>query len=654
MLVWMAAYIGLHAFCCLCLGCFACGFRGVLPYRPAVKFLLGAACAPFIIALAVYLLGIAWPGAPVLLRMAFPLLVCAPLALIRRGYLHLFGFLKAAGGLIKRGLARVSAFFAAESVTIRVKPLLDKALTALCAALIVLLAGVTALKLYGNLKAPFVDYDALHYMTQARLYAKDGDTLAFSAETPGTEYANAYELDAHGALWPVYLGHALLFSPGRQGGYLGDAAPRAAVQLCAAYFFFAFAALCLLLRRDIKTLLFALALFFCVWRFGSAAMIASRDYFRLTALLLLSAYALSVYKRAGEGAPFATAADGLILAALVFYTIQGHAINVVMCFVVLALLFVCLCIKRAAFTRLLLLGGGALAGALAGFSKNIAHLIRYGMLRMTTTVLSRGTPFGATPDEINASYARRADAANIFGHGLNALCIAAGFAGIVYFIVKLIAARREKRAIGGEERARFALAAMTLALLLPFTGALDIALPVSKDLLINYRYSLYIYPYFAIVGALALSLGLERAKRAGITAAAVACGALALYGVGTQWRAISEAEAAGYNQSYAGAAGWLAVNLPGGRAFSNYEPANYFFDPPGTVIFSPASIALLYNQTDAELEENIRALNLSAAALFDNGRDMSETSLGRYLASRPFVQLEGVRIYPLAPGAARE
>lgn len=628
MFVWSALYLLLHVVCSLSLGCFVSGLKKVFPYHSIIKFLAGAAGAPFFIALSVYFLGIVWPGAPVWIRIPFPMAVCIALALVCRNYRHLIDFFVSVSLVFVRSIKKFSFV--------------------LCAGVLLIMAVSLTTKLYVNTKTPVIHNDALHYLIQARMFAQDGDSLAFDSDDPQSPYGNAYIPDSHGALWPCYLGHAILFSPGQQAHYPGDVSARLAIQLTTPYFLFAFAALCLLVRRDIKTLVFSLALLFAVWRFGWLAYGFSRDFFRLAALLLLTAYALSVYNRARDGVPFVTMADWFVSAALVYYTIQGHAVNVVMAGIILIALTVFLCFKRIDLSKIILWASGALTGGGGGFVKNIWHLFKHGELRISSSIIRQGTPLEIKPGK--AETAGFADVAPIYGYGWNEICIILGLAGLVFLIFRLVTAIKNKRLIDDENYIHYGFTVLTLALLLPIFGAFDLGYALSEWFLMNFRYSLYIFPYLAILGSLFLILVLVRAKRAWMTVAVTAiCGTLAFYSISVKWPVLAPSGEMPFIYSYIKAGRWLAQNIPGERVFSNNERANYYFDSLGTVILSPASRALILDQTEPELEETLRFMDISAVALFEDGYDLSETSLCRYLNAKvPNIKLEGVRLYPLA------
>ena len=152
---------------------------------------------------------------------------------------------------------------------------------------------------------PVIANDALTYLAEARMFAASG-SLSALMHGLGDPASGAPPTHPHTGLFSVYLGHALLFSPGPQlpGAPLGDDMPvRLAFQFTVLCLTMAVVGMAMLLAAGRRHALVAGAfalMFFCAFQaFEYTSFASSRDPFRLIPWLGLLTLLISFVERRG-------------------------------------------------------------------------------------------------------------------------------------------------------------------------------------------------------------------------------------------------------------------------------------------------------------------------------------------------------------------
>lgn len=217
---------------------------------------------------------------------------------------------------------------------------------------------------------PVIANDALTYLAEARMFAATGNLSAL-VHGLGDPASGAPPTHPHTGLFSVYLGHALLFSPGPQapGEPLGDDMPvRLAFQFTVLCLALAVAGMTTLLaagrRHALAAGAFAL-MFFCAFQtFEYTSFASSRDPFRLIPWLgLLSLLIIFVQHRGLSPILYPA------VAATAGWLAGAHTINLYFLAVVAPVFVAATLLRRVSAWQVLLF---ALAG-LAGLALPLLH-----------------------------------------------------------------------------------------------------------------------------------------------------------------------------------------------------------------------------------------------------------------------------------------
>jgi len=305
-------------------------------------------------------------GAGLLAAAHMPLLLATlamAAAAIFPGYKGLIQWLPAAGVLaslllLLRGQTRPAGPAAAERPRDRLW--LITALAVLLGAVVVL---VRFLGILQNNLFPVIANDALTYLSEARMFAAQG-SLAALVHGLGDPASGAPPTHPHTGLFSVYLGHALLFSPGSltSGEPLGDDFPvRLAFQFTVFCLALAVAGMTILLAAGKRHALAAGALafmLFCAFQaFEYTSFASSRDPFRLIpwlGLLTLLIEFLRSRRLPLVLLPAVALTAGWLAAA--------HTINLYFLAVVAPVFVIGALLRRVPLLQMLLLGLAGLVG----------------------------------------------------------------------------------------------------------------------------------------------------------------------------------------------------------------------------------------------------------------------------------------------------
>lgn len=213
---------------------------------------------------------------------------------------------------------------------------------------------------------PVIGNDALTYLAEARMFASTG-SLSALAPGLGDPLSGAPPTHPHTALFSVYLGHALLFSPVSQiaeGTISNDLPVRIAFQftvLCLALSVSGFTML-LADGKRLAVLTGAIAfLFFCDFKtFEYISFQSSRDAFRLIPWLGLIALLIEILRRRKVSLTL-----GLCVAATSGWTAAAHTINLYFLAVIAPIFIVVAFQRKIPLTQMTaLVASGALGLAL--------------------------------------------------------------------------------------------------------------------------------------------------------------------------------------------------------------------------------------------------------------------------------------------------
>lgn len=244
---------------------------------------------------------------------------------------------------------------------------------------------------------PVIANDALTYLAEARMFAAQSNLLTLVPGL-GNPATGAPPTHPHTALFSVYLGHALLFSPGAQAGGapLGDDMPaRMAFQFTVLCLAMAVVGMTVLLaagrRHAVAAGIFAL-LFFCAFQtFEYMSFNSSRDPFRLIPWLGLLTLLFLFVERRGL-----TLGLYLAVAATAGWLAAAHTINLYFLAVAAPVLLVATLVRRVPVGHVLMV---ALAG-LAGLALPLLHYIDN--LRRIGNVLGNGMNYFHYPGTVLA------------------------------------------------------------------------------------------------------------------------------------------------------------------------------------------------------------------------------------------------------------
>ncbi|WID98757.1 hypothetical protein QO058_11210 [Bosea vestrisii] len=257
------------------------------------------------------------------------------------------------------------------------------ALLVLCGGTLAVLAKLLAI-LVSNL-FPIIANDALTYLAEARMFAAQG-SLAALAHGLGDPASGAPPTHPHTALFAVYLGHSLLFSPGPQpaGAALGDDMPvRLAFQFTVLCLAMAVVGMTMLLaagrRHAIAAGAFALMIFCAFQAFEYTSFNSSRDPFRLIPWLGLLTLLIVFVDRRGLPPSLLPA-----VATTAGWLAASHTINLYFLAVVAPIFVVATLLRRVPVVQVLLI---ALAG-LVGLALPVLHYVDN--LRRIGNVLGNG------------------------------------------------------------------------------------------------------------------------------------------------------------------------------------------------------------------------------------------------------------------------
>lgn len=225
-------------------------------------------------------------------------------------------------------------------------------------AVVVKLVGILASNLF-----PVIANDALTYLAEARMFAASGNLLAL-VHGLGDPASGAPPTHPHTGLFSVYLGHALLFSPGPQapGEPLGDDMPvRLAFQFTVLCLALAVVGMTILLaagqRHALAAGAFALMAFCAFQTFEYTSFASSRDPFRLIPWLGLLSLLIEFVARRGLPPLL-----HLAVAATAGWLAAAHTINLYFLAVAAPAFIAATLLRRVPVWQILMIAVAGLAG----------------------------------------------------------------------------------------------------------------------------------------------------------------------------------------------------------------------------------------------------------------------------------------------------
>lgn len=552
-------YIVRYLLICLALGTlFVRAEERLSNIRKEVRFVMGVCVTPYAIATTNYLLGIIWPGAPlVLMQLLLPIVLLGYLLKKRRYqtiekvFKELRHAAKISFGEIWQGpwkwgvpilvtvavtcLAYVFNDFLQNNISgIKLWKLIAACAGAVCLCciagfiatakrdlrstwktagtvlweytVVVLLIAMLSYIVgagYCYARAPVEGNDEAHYAMQAMHFNKSRQSLEidnYTGDLKGTVLP-----DDHGPLWPVYMADAMSFSSEES---VNSASLEVAHILTAVWMLLLLAATGLQFSNGVGGLL--AVVLFCLYRYAlHFVMYGSRDGFRLVGLLLLLLlvyeFTVRMLRADSQHAQLGfSAKDAGILLLFSFFCINGHGSSVVIMLGLFLTFGITALLLRVRFSELLKLGGAACLGTLAGLIKNAVLFIRQGSFRSYTSYVFEGT---AVLEQYRSRTEAATSAAVIWDSFTWSERVLIGIGLICLFACLVLTAKYLAKIWRGGEltvpNAR--LCAMTIlcaGMLLPMTGLFDFLsdYPFMLWFAMQLRYRMYFLMLAGLIG----------------------------------------------------------------------------------------------------------------------------------------------------------
>jgi tetratricopeptide (TPR) repeat protein len=577
-----------------------------LPMPRITRFLFGFTLAPYAIGAGTAILGSIIPGGPGWLFYWLPAVGAVVL-------LAVFGrrtgrrFVRT----VRRGLRAAAP------------PWLVLGIASL--AVIVVGAG-TGPRLWANAWTPVSGHDALLYSSKAAVFAEQRATAAI-AGMRGSPEGTARE-DAHGILYPAFLGHAMLTAPGAHDAWpANDYALRFAFQVSFPLMLLAVAALGATYRLP-GTGALAITLLLMVGYFEYISFQSSRDAFRIIPLMLYTALLVGLSPARLRARVHPSVAAPLFL--LPIAVLYGHTLGGIVAVLATAAWMVSVLLQRAPWLKVFLLlciiGLGFVFGAIRYFELYLHDGMIQGYASVEASVA--GTALAAIREANRQTlaqtglWARLALPFTTDAFRLSLPGILAAFASLAWWWKK----RHERNTF-----VFLLLSLTTMLIFLPLTGLLDYSgYRISAAFVRNLRYTLHWYPYAAVSLAGLLMAWQHSTSQAtgdaghrvthrlatGVVAAiAVAAAATALLVIQTDWRVRSETFVASADEVGGPIKMMLKQLAPGEHWLLDDDRYNYNLGNEGRVMYTRATWPVIKAQTLTEAQVALDTLGIRAVAL---------------------------------------
>ena len=582
-----------------------------IPLPAAGRFAFGFAATPFIVALAILVATLVWPGVPARLLALTPGILAAALIWCCRSVIaHVAG---------RRSHAQLR----------------DPVFLVLVIG-VVWTAVLIAFRIVYFAQEPLGNSDAVQYLQEAKQFATHRSFVEI-AGMRGLE-DGTLRGDPHGPLWIAWLASALMWGGNVNG--LAHTIVRLPFEASFLFFFSAVVAVASVLRTRYFILVALLVPIAVPGLYGTVTD-GYRDSFRLAALLLLSSFLLAHLRPKLSRATHPLA---LVLgAALVAFCVQGHALALVLVPIVVAAWCLVVLAARFPLHRLFILNCALSLGFIIGGLQVIDAYWRTGSI-MGDNVFEwdqvKGTAYEHSVDQRNAG--RIGDGADPAWRMVLTVARDKGWPSVVAFLVLIggtaVLVRRRSKGYAMTIRGwrAVALGAWFVVHTLFLLGVFDLGrLRFGAMTIINLRYAMQWYLAAALLAAWGLAFTLTRTPLlAGLTALALSLGTVVL--VEQTWTYYPTRGYYGMSAVLNG----LARRMPAScKIISEDTGVNFYAERPVVQLYSKYQRDLLAARTSSELDSLLLDRGFCVVVIYSGLYvDVAgpETPLARLLESSTF------------------